>query len=75
MNNMIEKLMPYADQFGIKFDGNTVEFGDKYQPINTIMVNRICDIIDTPLEVQIVLSGCIYILKKESGELRIKILD
>ena len=64
MNNMIEKLMPYADQFG-----------DKYQPINTIMVNRICDIIDTPQEVQIVLSGCIYILKKESGELRIKILD
>lgn len=75
LNEIEEKLAPYIDQFGIKIEDGMIVIGEKYQPLNSVLANRICAIIDEPLSVYIVLPGSIYILEKESGEVKINIKD
>lgn len=75
LDEVKEKLSPYTDQFGIKVEDNKIVINQVLQPLNTILANRICAIVDEPDKVYIVLTGSIYVLEKESCEVRINLKD
>lgn len=73
LNKVKELLTPYIEQFDIKFQEKSLTIGKIQQPINTILLDRICAVVDEPQEAYIVLEGCIYVLDKANGEVRVNI--
>ncbi len=66
-----EILAPYAELFGITFQNGKIKIGNGDELLNTLSLGHIHAIVDEPDFIYIVLHSSIYVLCKETGEVKI----